>query len=132
MLPGPGSSPASPKRINPVHIQEVPVRVEAKSVPVQVLQTSLGTRRSAGQSNHCQARVPISIVVSTPDFDSALTLVQTLNSQSRAGEAPLPAGRNALGGRPFQVLGHCSQEPPVRVSSALSLANSVLLVTVAI
>lgn len=34
MLPGPGSSLASPKRINPVHIQEVPVRVEAKSVPV--------------------------------------------------------------------------------------------------
>lgn len=68
MLPGPGSSPASHKRINPVHIQEVPVRVEAKSVPVQVPQASLGTWKSAGQSNHCQARVPISIVVSTPDL----------------------------------------------------------------
>lgn len=38
MLPGPGPSLASSKRISLVHIQEVPIRVEAKFVPVWVPQ----------------------------------------------------------------------------------------------
>lgn len=39
------ASLASSERINPVHIHDVLVRVEAKFAPAQFLQTSLGSQR---------------------------------------------------------------------------------------